>query len=106
MEVDVGPHPLQEEPAECAGLLRAAGHLPHPPGMFPGKAWPQGHAELGAAGGQDAGTAGDPNRCVGVATDAENDGPCGLAGPEGERKFLLERHGEARYHGCRAETAG
>src|SRR2546422_332264 len=61
-----------------------------------------GHAELGAAGGQDAGTAGDPNRCVGVAPDAKDGGPCGLAGPEGERKFFLERHGEARYHGCRA----
>ena len=40
VEVDVGPHPLQEEPAECPGLLRGARHLPHPPGMFPGKVSP------------------------------------------------------------------
>src|SRR5207245_9210035 len=90
-----------EEPAERAGILLRAGHLSHPPGMFPGKIWPEGHAELRAAGGQDAGPAGDPNRCVGVTPEAENGGPCSLAGPEGERKFFLERHGEARYHGCR-----
>ena len=99
VEVDVRPHPLQEEPAECPGVLRVARHLAHPPRMFPGEVGPQGNAEFGTAGGQDTGTAGHPNRCSGVAPHPENGGPCGFAGPEGEGKFFLERHGQARYHG-------
>jgi hypothetical protein len=73
--------------------------------MFPGEVDPQANAELGTAGGQDAGAAGYPNRCSGVAPHPENGGPCGFAGPEGEGKFFLERHGQARYHGDRAEMA-